>query len=92
MTAVSSELCVLECLVHPLRTAHAGRVRAFESFFAASGFRTVPVTLKILRAGAQLRADVPALRTPDAIHAATSTDVGANVFLTNDQQFRGIKG
>ena len=87
----SSELALLECLVHPLRMSDADRVRGFEAFFSQPTFTALPVTLAVLRMAAQLRADVTRLRTPDAIHAATAISTGVSVFLTNDAGFRGTR-
>ena len=51
-----------------------------------------PITLPVLREVAQLRAAIPALRTPDAIHAATALAAGCAMFLTNDPVFKRIPG
>jgi predicted nucleic acid-binding protein len=32
------------------------------------------------------------LKTPDAIHAATSREAGSVLFVTNDQDYRGVAG
>ena len=46
----------------------------------------------ILRESARLRADIPGLMTPDAIHAATALLHGCAFFVTNDNGFRRIPG
>jgi predicted nucleic acid-binding protein len=40
----------------------------------------------------RLRAAIPSLRTPDALHAATSRLRGCAQFLTNDDGFRKVPG
>jgi predicted nucleic acid-binding protein len=48
-------------------------------------------TLEIADMGARLRAEYN-LRTPDAIQAATSVNVDATGFLSNDPDFRKVPG
>ncbi len=45
-----------------------------------------------LREAARLRALIPALESPDAMHAATALLYGCALFLTNDNGFRRILG
>src|SRR5215207_7838974 len=76
----SSDLALLECLVHPMKAGDVQRVQAFDAFFVQPGFYPLPITREVLRLAAQLRAETPRLRTPDAIHAATALAAGAAVF------------
>jgi predicted nucleic acid-binding protein len=46
----------------------------------------------VLRQAAVLRATIPSLRTPDAIHAATALLGNCDMFLTNDPGFRRVPG
>ena len=48
-----------------------------------------PITQSILREAARLRATTK-LKTPDAIHAATASEAGCVLFITNDAGFRGV--
>ena len=88
----SSELTLLESLVGPLRSGDATLAAAYEQIFTASELRLLPVVQPVLREAARLRATVPTLRTPDAIHAATALIADCDVFLTNDEDFCGIPG
>src|SRR5262249_40320513 len=71
LKVVSSELTLLETLVGPLKTGDTALVTDSENFFVCPGIHLLPITPSILRGGAQLRATLVSLRTPDAIHAAT---------------------
>ena len=51
--------------------------------------RLLPITQPILREAARLRTTTK-LKTPDAIHAATASDAGCALFITNDAGFRGV--
>lgn len=88
--SLTSDLSLHECLVHPLRHADPVRVRSFEDFFVRPNVQTCMVTSTVLGRAAQLRADHPRLRTPDAIHIATAMEWQAAFFLTNDKAFRGL--
>jgi predicted nucleic acid-binding protein len=88
----SSDLALPECLVHPMKAGDVQRVQSSDAFFVQPGFNPLPITREVLRLAAQLRAETPRLRTPDAIHAATALTAGANVFITNDHAFRGTRG
>jgi predicted nucleic acid-binding protein len=54
--------------------------------------RLILITVPLLREAARLRATIPSLRTPDAIHAATAPLVGCPLFATNDPGFRRVPG
>ncbi|HET6576573.1 MAG TPA: PIN domain-containing protein [Fimbriiglobus sp.] len=89
---VTSELTVLEVLVRPMKTGDNSLVDRYEGVFHQPNVRLVPVSLDVLRAAASLRASIPKLRTPDAIHAATALHVSAGLFVTNDFVFRSVPG
>jgi len=89
---VSSELAVLETLVAPLARNDAALIAAYQKLFLASELRVLPITRAALHEGARLRAMLPPLRTPDALHAATATLAGCAMFLTNDEGFRRVGG
>jgi len=91
--AVSSELALLETLVLPTRQGNA----ALQADYARLLLRTphmrlLPITQDILREAARLRAAVPGLRTPDALHAATARLASCALFITNDRGFRRVPG
>lgn len=89
---VSSELALMETLVKPLRTNDLLLTTAYEQLFQSAEVRPLPITQAVLREAAQLRASLPALRTPDTIHAATALMNGCALFLTNDTGFRRVPG
>jgi predicted nucleic acid-binding protein len=90
LTAITSELTILEMLVLPLRHNDHAIVKAFDEFIRQPGFSTVPITHSVLRRGAQLRSASTRLRTPDAIHAATASLNECSMLMTNDAGFRGV--
>ena len=87
ITAISSELIVLETLVGPLRKRDSRLVSAYDQLFQSPDLRVVPISQVILRKAANLRAGIPSLRTPDALHAATALVAGCTAFVTNDRGF-----
>ena len=89
-TTVSSELVLVETLVSPLRTGDTALQTARETLWRQPNTRLLPITAAILRDASQLRANIPGLKTPDAIHAATALTYGCAAFVTNDTGFRRI--
>lgn len=89
---VTSELTLMEVLVHPLRLQRAALASAFHAVLSARGVHVLPIITPVLLRAAQLRADHPSLRTPDAIHAATALEHSADQFVTNDRSFRQLPG
>jgi len=81
---LTSELAIAECLVVPLRQRNKNLIDRFEAFFNDSNINCHALSKLILREAAQLRADVPSVRLPDAIHLSTAKATGAMAFLTND--------
>ncbi len=77
VTVVSSELTLLETLVGPLRSGDAVLATRREAVWSQPNTRLIPVTQEVLREAARLRAGIPRLRTPDAIHAATAQRSGS---------------
>ena len=84
---VTSELTLTEVLVHPIRLKNQARIERYNRLMTEF-VETLPVSRDVLLTAATLRADFPALRTPDAIHTATAILTKASAFLTGD---RGIK-
>jgi predicted nucleic acid-binding protein len=91
-TVVSSELTLLEVLIGPLRRRDASLVDAYEQLFQAPEVRLLPITQLVLLQAARLRAGIQALRTPDALHAATSLLSNCVMFCTNDRGFQHVPG
>jgi predicted nucleic acid-binding protein len=86
-TFITSELSFTEVLVHPIRHKRQDHIERYNELLS-SFVEPQPVSRKVLLTAARLRADMPALRTPDAIHTATAILANASVLLTGD---RGIK-
>jgi predicted nucleic acid-binding protein len=92
-TAVTSELALAEVLVIPFRHNDAAEEDRCRSIFAVRpGFELLPVNMNILERMARMRAGVPTVRTPDAIHAATAQFAACHVFLTNDDRLKTLPG
>jgi uncharacterized protein len=73
---VTSDLTLLEVLVRPIRTGNATLARGFRRLLQSSpDIRLLPISHSVLERAAKLRAAV-ALKTPDAIHAASALQHG----------------
>lgn len=83
---VSSELVVLETLVGPRKAGNTALLHDYETLFGSGDIRICPISTKVIRLAAELRADT-GMKTPDAIHAATALVDGCAHFLTNDGGF-----
>lgn len=92
ISAIASELVVMETLVGPMRTHNERMIRVYEEVLHSPQLRLVGIDAAVLREAARLRAEIPALRTPDAIHAATAILERADLFLTNDLGYRRVPG
>ncbi|MDA1054082.1 MAG: PIN domain-containing protein [Planctomycetota bacterium] len=85
-----SELILLESLVGPYRANDQQLASDYEAFLKLPGIELIAISAQILREAARLRSQIPRLRPPDAIHAATALSLGATSFLTNDFGFRNV--
>lgn len=86
----TSLLTVSELMVHPYRSKDSQLEAAYRVFWQTSDFLEIgPIDLDIALNAAELRANYPSLKLPDAIHLATALAFGCSVFLTADE---GIKG
>lgn len=91
--AITSELTALETLVGPMRSGDATLEALFRRIlFRSPNLRLAPVTMGVIERATQLRARIPGLKTPDALHAATALERGAANFITNDAAFQQIPG
>ena len=88
----SSDLALMETLVMPLRNADTVLQGQFEHFLLHSDVTLLPITQSVLREAARLRASIPALKTPDALHVATALLHGCVLFITNDLGFQRVPG
>jgi predicted nucleic acid-binding protein len=93
LAAVTSELTLAELLVKPLQTGLARLQQTYLDTLQSGPTLTVaPITRAILVDAARLRAQQPALKLPDAIHAATALACDAPIFVTNDARFSAVDG
>jgi predicted nucleic acid-binding protein len=91
-TLLTSSLSLLETLVGPIKSGDTTLEAGYRSLLQqASDLRLVPVTEAVLERAARLRAET-ALKTPDAIHAASALVAGCALFITNDVIFRHVPG
>jgi len=92
LTIATSDLTLLEVLVGPIKKGDKSLERDFRALLQGSqGVRLIPISHAILERAAALRATMN-IKTPDAIHAATSLAVGCAVFVTNDLAFKKVPG
>ncbi len=88
ITVVTSELTLLEVLVKPLKVGDATTATLFRTVLLHTPeVRMLPITQPVLEEAAKLRA-TPGLRTPDAIHMATTLLHSCALMVTNDNVFR----
>ena len=90
-TVVSSELVVSEVLVRPLREGNRVAETLFRSLLGANEVRLIAATRSLWEETARLRAET-GLKTPDALHAASASQAGCTLFVTNDADFRRVEG
>ena len=72
----------------PLRNKNQPLLDKFRLWF--SNVEVLPVTRAVFQHAAQLRADFPGLKTPDAVQLATALHYGSDEFWTNDNQLSQI--
>ncbi|AFY95725.1 type II toxin-antitoxin system VapC family toxin [Chamaesiphon minutus] len=89
ISLISSELIITEVLVKPLKSQNEQSIDSYNKLLFDSGIELIPITRSLLISATNLRAKHN-LKTPDAIHAATSIDLNCNRFLTNDKGFTNI--
>jgi len=85
-------LILLEILVGPLRSGDTVLAAHRAAPWRQANTRLLPITQDVLREAARLRALIPALKTPDAIHAATALLHRCVLFVTNDVGFPRVPG
>lgn len=88
---VTSTITLLEVLVHPLRYGATGLAGQYsEIILNAKGISCIDVSSEVAVEAARIRAQHD-LRTPDAIHLATSSHEQAAYFFTNDASLPSIQ-
>jgi predicted nucleic acid-binding protein len=84
---VTSQLTILEALVHAVKEMDAERELIIREFLTPSNFiETKPVTLQVIEDALVLRAKF-GLKSPDAIHIATGVSANCSAFLTKDRRW-----
>lgn len=89
LPAVLSTLVFMEILVRPHQVSPKAAAAVAARLKDMSNFSFLPPTMEIANEAARLRAKYR-LETPDAIHLATSLIAGADLFITNDEDFRSV--
>jgi predicted nucleic acid-binding protein len=84
---VTSELTLAEVLVGPYRETNDRLIDRYDAATISSEQLEVgPVVRPVLWYAAALRAQYPALKTPDAIHVSTAIGMRCSHFLTADKR------
>ena len=91
LTVVSSPILVIEALVKPIRDGNTEIELQYRELFASNVVRLLDASYQVFADAAHLRAET-ALKTPDALHAATALRAGCSLFITNDNDFRRVQG
>lgn len=81
-------LSEMECLVIPIRNQQQVVIDKFRNWFQRASY--LPLDRSIFERAAQLRANHPKLKTPDAIHLAAAQHHGCAEFWTNDDRLNSI--
>jgi predicted nucleic acid-binding protein len=88
---LSASLILTEVLSRPMQLGQQALVEEYEDILLNShGFRAVAIDIAIAKIGAKLRSDYR-LKTPDALHIATSIYHRCDAFLTNDHTLKRVK-
>jgi len=80
---VTSNVSLLEVLVHPLRCNNKELSAEYRDILLNSKLMTLAISNAIAEQAAQLRATYN-IRTPDAIQISAALNAGATHFFTND--------
>jgi uncharacterized protein len=78
-----SDAARLECLAKPLATGNVADVASYQTFFASTHVRMLPVTAAVWERGARIGAAFN-FKPLDSVHLATAVEHGCGLFLTND--------
>lgn len=83
-----SPLVRLECLVKPLQAQNQSLQSLYAQFWASQ--QNLSLVDDIFTRAAQIRADFPSVKTPDAIHLATALHYGCDEFWTHDDRLSKV--
>ena len=82
-----SDLSRTERLAGPLASGDAAILADYQTFFASSTIRMLPLTTAVCERAARIRAaSLFRIKVPDCLHLAAAIEHGCGVFLTNDAQ------
>lgn len=88
----TSTITISEVLILPYKLGQISLIDRYEYFLNQSEFlNVVNVNPSIAKLSAKLRSDF-GFKLPDAIHLATSIEVKADLFLTNDLSLSKVSG
>lgn len=88
VSLASSQLALMECLVHPLQQRQVGLQQDYELFFRQLA-HLIPFSDAVFLKAAEIRA-MHGFRTPDALHLAAAVVGGCDTFLTNDASLKSF--
>ena len=91
LTIVSSPVLVVEALVKPLQVGNVEIEIQYRELFASNAVRLLEASYEVFEDAARLRAET-GLKIPDALHAATALRADCALFITNDTDFRRVRG
>lgn len=80
-----SDLVRLECRIKPISTGDKAKLAVFDSFFARSDMRIVPITTAVFDRATLIRA-AHKFKLGDSLHLAAAVEAGCDRFLTNDRR------
>lgn len=83
-----SPLVRLECLVKSLQAQNQQLQNLYAQFWASQ--QNLSLVDDIFTRAAQIRADFPSLKTPDAIHLAAALHYGCDEFWTHDDRLAKV--
>lgn len=83
-----TSLVRMECLIKPYRTQDSALLQLYETYLGAQ--LLLELSSDVFDSAAQLRANHPKLKTPDAIHLAAAQHHGCAEFWTNDDRLNSI--
>ena len=87
-SAVTSSLCLSECLVQPFKRNRQDLVQIYRLALLPRAYLSIAsIDDPVLLLAASIRAQI-GLKLPDAIHAATALTQNCTAMLTNDMGFK----
>lgn len=89
LTIATNHVTVHECLVLPIRKNNIDLVKDYlVAFQPKKNELVLNLTEAIFKKAAELRANIPSLKVPDALHAVSAMQVMCTLFITNDKKFK----